>query len=189
MKTTRSQTDKLCGVCSRRRIAAAGQGEFGASSLSRSAVVLLLTMVLCALCARDSTGPADTGEDAQVTSRGTIEVTAKLEEIPEGAIFQRDLYNYATVLRYQIQKVHRGQVAGSTILVAHYNPFKPRAEAADQRVADIGGNLRTFRAGQLHRLALEVPVDDYYMGGIVNKYFGQDTGPIHWAVWTNLASG
>ena len=41
----------------------------------------------------------------------------------------------------------------------------------------IGGNLKTFRAGQVHRLALEVPIDDHFMGGIVNKYFGQETGP------------
>jgi len=36
-------------------------------------------------------------------------------------------------------------------------------------------------------MALEAPIDDYFMGGIVNKYFGQSTEPIYWAVWTNLA--
>jgi hypothetical protein len=77
-------------------------------------------------------------------------------------------------------------VTESAIYVAHYNPFKPRAEAADQRVPGIGGDLRTFRGGQVHRLALEASVEDHYMGGIVDKYFGQHTGPIYWAVWTNL---
>ena len=38
-------------------------------------------------------------------------------------------------------------------------------------------------------MALEGSIDDHYMGGIVNKYFGQDTEPIYWAVWTNLVSG
>ena len=54
---------------------------------------------------------------------------------------------------------------------------------------EIGGDLKTFRAGQVHRMALEGSIDDHYMGGIVNKYFGQDTEPIYWAVWTNLESG
>ena len=45
--------------------------------------------------------------------------------------------------------------------------------------------LRQFRAGQVHRMALELPIDDHYMGGIVNKCFGQETGPLYWAVWTD----
>jgi len=74
------------------------------------------------------------------------------------------------------------------IHVGQYNPFKPRSEAADQRVKDIGGDLKTFRAGQTHHMALEVPIDDHFMGGLVNKYFNQVSGPIYWAVWTNLVS-
>ncbi len=132
----------------------------------------------------DATAPA---ADPQVTTRGSLEVTAQLVEIPEGAIFKRDLYNYATILKYKVLQVHRGSVAGDFIFVGHYNPWKPRSEAADERVKDIGGNLRQFRAGQTHRMALEVPIDDYFMGGIVNKYFGQETGPLYWAVWTNLS--
>jgi hypothetical protein len=149
--------------------------------------ILLLASAFCVSCATDTVGPAATGEDREVATRGSIEVTARLVEIPEGAIFKRDLYNYATVLKYQVLEVHRGKVEGSTIYVGHYNAFKPRSEAADQRVEGIGGNLKTFRAGQVHRMALEVPIDDYYMGGIVNKYFGQEIGPIYWGVWTNLA--
>jgi hypothetical protein len=149
--------------------------------------ILVLATVLCASCNQQAGGPAISGEDPQVTTRGSIEVTAKLVEIPEGAIFKRELYNYATILKYEIVEVHRGKVDGKTIYVGHYNPFKPRSEAADQNVEQIGGNLKTFRAGELHRLALEVPIDDHYMGGIVNKYFGTETGPIYWAVWTNLA--
>ena len=40
----------------------------------------------------------------------------------------------------------------------------------------------------MQRLALEVPIDDYCMVGIVNKYFDQKPSPIYWAVWTNLVS-
>ncbi len=65
-------------------------------------------------------------QNERVSKLGSIEITAQLVEIPEGAIFQRDLYNYATVLKYHIVRVHRGDaVAGSTIYVGHYNPFLP----------------------------------------------------------------
>jgi hypothetical protein len=36
-------------------------------------------------------------------------------------------------------------------------------------------------------MALETPMDDHYMGGIVDKYFGKHEGPEYWAVWTNAA--
>jgi hypothetical protein len=126
--------------------------------------------------------------DAQLSSRGPFEVTARLVEVPEGAIFQRDLYDYAAVLRYEVVVVHRGEIAkGATIYVAHYNPWKSRNEVADKKVKDIGGSLRKLQAGAVHRMALELPIDDHYMGGIVNPYFGKETGPLYWAVWTNPA--
>ena len=71
--------------------------------------------------------PGGPGADSELESRGTIEVTARLVEIPEKAIFERELYNYATVLKYEVTQVHRGKVKGQTIYVAHYNPFKPRS--------------------------------------------------------------
>jgi len=153
-------------------------------STGRNAALLLAALAL-ASCNKSA---PNSGEDPQVTSLGSIEVTARLVEIPEGAIFQRELYDYATILKYEVVTVHRGPVAkGAIIYVGHYNPWKPRAEAGDSRAKGIGGTLREFRAGQLHRLALETPIDDHYMGGIVDKYFGQHTGPAFWAVWTNLA--
>jgi hypothetical protein len=122
-------------------------------------------------------------------SEGSIEVTARLVEIPEGAIFKREGYNYATVLRYQVLEVNRGRVKGETIFVGHYNPFKPRSEAADRYVPDVGGNLKSFRAGQVHRMALEDSMLDKYMGGILNKYYGLEPDPIYWAVRTDLVNG
>lgn len=158
----------------------------------RNALALWLLLTALSLggpgCGKGAGSQGPAIPDKELSSRGSIEVTATLLEIPEGAIFKRDLYNYATVLKYKVLQVHRGKVEGDTLYVGHYNPFKPRSQAADPRVPDIGGNLKTFRAEQTHRMALEVPIDDHYMGGIVNKYFGQMFGPIHWAVWTNLAS-
>ena len=146
--------------------------------------LLALALVL-ASCGKPTRGPNPGAEDPHLATHGTVEVTAKLVEIPDGAIFQRDLYDYATILKYHVVQVHRGQVATNLLFVGHYNPWKPRAEAADKRVKGIGGTLRQFRAGDTHRMALDVPIDDYFMGGIVNKYFGKETGPLYWAVWTN----
>jgi hypothetical protein len=154
------------------------------SRTSRTVVgsLLLAVGLMAAACA--SRVP-----DSELARRGSIEVTARLVEIPEGAIFQRALYNYATVLKYEVLEVHRGKVKGQTIYVGHYNPFKPRSEAADRRVQDVGGNLKSFRAGEVHRMALEESMLDHFTGGILNKYSEEDTDPIYWAVWTDLVSG
>lgn len=152
-------------------------------------VLLVLALAIQAGGCRDDTAKtlSTGGEDTQVRTLGSIEVTARLVEIPQGAIVKRDLYNYASILKYEVLTVHRGKVYVNTIYVGQYNPFKPRSEAADRNVTGIGGTVDTFQAGQIHRMALEVPLDDYFMGGIVNKYFGNETGPLYWAVWTNLA--
>lgn len=143
-------------------------------------LILLLTAVLCTCCARKP----DSGEDPKVTTLGAIEVTARLVEI-RGELIDDPLYDYAHVMKYKVLETHRGKLESDIIYVGHYNPAKGRAEVADARVEQIGGNLRKFRVKNLHRMALEVPIDDYYMGGIINKYFQENTGPIYWALWTN----
>ncbi len=140
----------------------------------------LIVPLLCTSCAKKT----DPGVDAQVTSLGSVEVTAELLEIP-GEVRNDPLYDYAHVVKYKVLTVHRGQVDKDVIYVGQYNPAKPRDAAADARVGQIGGNLRQFRVGDVHRLAMEVPIDDYYMGGIINKYFGQTEDPVYWALWTN----
>lgn len=155
---------------------------------THSAALLPFVVIALIACNKKPGGSAPSGEDPQVRALGTIEVTARLVEIPDGAIFQRDLYDYATILKYEVVSVHRGALArGSTIYVGQYNPWKPRAEAADHRAKGIGGTLRQFRAGQRHRMALGAPMDDHFMGGVVDKYFGKHTGPVYWAWWTNAA--
>ena len=147
---------------------------------------IALTMLLLGLVG--CRGKSNSGEDSQVKSLGTIEVTARLVEVPEGAVFYRELYNYATILKYEVVSVHRGTLQkGAVIYVGHYNPWKSRSEAADKRVTGIGGNLKQFQSKRLHRMALETPMDDHFMGGIVDKYFGKHEGPSYWALWTNQA--
>jgi hypothetical protein len=150
--------------------------------------LLLAAGLMAAACAQRREGAAGPGADPELSKRGSIEVTARLVEIPEGSIFKRDLYDYANVLKYEVLEVHRGRVKGKTIYVGHYNPFKPRSEAADRKVPDVGGNLKAFRADQVHRMALEESMLDHFTGGILNKYSEEDTDPIYWAVWTNLVS-
>src|SRR5262249_26272425 len=138
--------------------------------LAMNVIVSILTLALAG-CGKESAISASRGEDAEVKTLGTVEVTARLTEIPEGAIIQPDLYDDATILKYEVISTHRGRLdKGSIIYVAQYDPWKPRAEAADNRAKNIGGTLRQFRAGQLHRMALEAPLDDFFMGGIVDKY-------------------
>ena len=156
--------------------------------ISLICATIVLHGLICLSCRKEPNPAAAGGQDPNVTSMGHIEVTARLAEIPEGAIFKRELYDYTTVLKYDVLKVHRGQVGAETIYVGHYNPFKPRSQAADKQVPGIGGNLTSFRSGQIHRMAMEAPIDDYFMGGIINKYFGKFDGPIYWAVWTNEVS-
>jgi len=121
--------------------------------------------------------------DPELASSGSAEITAQLVEIP-GEFPANDFYNYAYVFKYRVLEVHRGQLNGGEVFVAHYNPLKPRLAAGDEFSGKIGGNLERFRSGQIHRMALEEPLDTYWMGGIIDKYFSQH-GVRYWAVWTN----
>ncbi len=146
--------------------------------------IVLLSILLLASCA----GKVSDGSGPQVTTLGSYEVTAKLLEI-KGELPDIPLYDYAFIFKYQVQKVHRGKIDSDILYIGHYNPLKPRADVADVRSGDIGGNVKKIRVGDIHRMALEVPIEDYFMGGIVNRYFEDYSGPIYWAVWTNEVTG
>jgi len=121
--------------------------------------------------------------DSEVTTLGTAEVTAELVEIPS-PFPPNDLYNYAYVLKYRLLKTHRGQVPAGQILVAQYNPLKPRERVQDDVSGRVGGHLSAFRAGDVHRMALASPLDQFWMGGIIDEYFNQKATR-YWAIWTN----
>lgn len=147
---------------------------------------ILLAVIMAAFCScRERHG---NGADANVTTRGSVEVTARLVDAPAKALIKRELYDYAGVLKYEVLAVHRGTLKKGTIIcVAHYNPFKPRASAADKRVGEVGGNASFFQTGDCHRMALEPGLEDHYMGGIVDEYFAEPGLPRFWAVWTNMS--
>ena len=122
-----------------------------------------------------------------MTTLGSVEVAAQLVEIP-GKLIDDPLYNHAFIFKYEVVCVYRGQIAEKQIAVAHYNPVRPRTQARDEFNPQIGGKLRSFRAGDIHRMALEVPLDDHYIGPIVDRYHQEEKGPIYWALWTNEGS-
>jgi len=152
-------------------------GRFAGRALA--GLLCLLVMAATPACQKKMPGP-----DENLAKKGSVEVTAELVEI-RGEFANRADYDYAFIMKYKVLQVHRGSVDGDTIYVAHYNPEKPRASVADSRVRDVGGSLKRFKAGDVHRMALETPLDDYYMGGVINRYFEEYKGPIYWAVWTN----
>lgn len=147
---------------------------------ARFPILVLVAALACASCA----GKADSGEDDRVTAMGKYEITARLVEI-RGELPDIPLYDYSFIFKYEIETVHRGELAPGIIYIGHYNPLKPRDGVADVRSGEIGGKLKRFRVGDIHRMALDVPIDDFFMGGIVNRYADEDTGPIYWAMWTN----
>ena len=123
-----------------------------------------------------------------VSTAGRFEVTAKLVELPGDFLPNDGLYNYAFVLKYELLEVHRSEGdVESTFYVAHYNPRKTRARVADEFYSDLGGNLMRFRAGDVHRLALELPWDQHYIGPLVDRYHDLAGKRIYWAIWSNSA--
>src|SRR5947207_329095 len=81
---------------------------------------------------------------------GEISVRAKLVEIPS-ALPPDDLYDYAYVMRYE---VIGGPMDKQSILVAHYKPRVPRAKIKDGAKLHVGGKLRSFTQGDVHKLKL-----------------------------------
>jgi hypothetical protein len=172
----------------------AGDSNEPQGSSAKIRVVVVLFAVVAAiggaivLMSNRPDGPADLGIDEKVTTLGSVEVTGRLIEIRGKFLPNDGLYNYAFVMKYEIVESHRGEVDAKEIFVAHYNPLKPRPQVADEFYPNIGGTLTKFRAGDVHRMALEVPIDDHYIGGIVDRYFDEREGSIYLAVWTNLTN-
>ena len=135
------------------------------------------------------TAPEDTTPDGPIRTAGRFEVTGRLVEMPGKFLANDGLYNYAFVLKYDVLTIHRGgDQVESTIYVAHYNPRKTRDEVADEFYPDLGGNLKRFRAGDIHLLALELPWDEHYIGPLVDRYHQVNGKRIYWAIWSNTAS-
>jgi hypothetical protein len=99
-----------------------------------------------------------------------IEVTAKLVEIPS-KLPPDDLYDYAYVMRYQVQG---GPLDQQFILVAHYKPLQPRSKIKDKMKAQVAGKLRSFKTGDLHKLKLTSDLKSVWKGALVDEYAATD---------------
>lgn len=99
-----------------------------------------------------------------------IEVTAKLVEIPS-KLPPDDLYDYAYVMRYQVQG---GPLDQQFILVAHYKPLQPRSKIKDKMKAYVAGKLRSFRTGDVHKLKLLSDLKSVWKGALVDDYAATD---------------
>jgi hypothetical protein len=134
----------------------------------------------------------ETGVDPQVRTLGKIEVTAKLVERPDH-FPELGAYRYTYVLKYRVLAVERQDPArkyalapGDEIFVGHYKPWMPRAEIkdADWGSEPLGGNLTSFVAGEVHRMALDYELGDLAPSGVLDYCFPRE-GNRFFAVWTN----
>jgi hypothetical protein len=66
-----------------------------------------------------------------------LEVTAKLVEIPS-KMPPDDLYDYAYVMRYQVQG---GPLDKQFLLIAHYKPLQPRSKIKDKMKSQVSGKV------------------------------------------------
>jgi hypothetical protein len=125
---------------------------------TRMRLILPVALVLWAL-------PSEAKEPA-----ATVEVTARLVKIP-GKFPPDELYDYAYVMQYQVQG---GPLDQQNILVAHYKPRRPRAAIDDGMKKHVGGSLRRFDTGALHRMTLTAKVRDVWKGAVVDEFFAAD---------------
>ena len=107
---------------------------------------------------------------AEADNASPLEVTAKLLEIPS-KMPPDDLYDYAYVMRYQVQG---GSLDKQFILVAHYKPLVPRSKIKDKMKAQVGGKLRSFNQGDVHKLKLAPDLKAIWKGALVDEYAATD---------------
>lgn len=125
---------------------------------------LLLALVLTPLLGL-AMGPSRAAADD-----APLVLTAKLVEIP-GKFPPDDLYDYAYVMRYEVLS---GPLKGKSILVAHYKPRQPRSKIKDKMKAHVGGKLRSFVQGDVHKLKLSPDLKKIWSGALVDEFSATD---------------
>jgi hypothetical protein len=109
-------------------------------------------------------------KSARADAAPALEVTAKLVEIPS-KMPPDDLYDYAYVMRYQVQG---GPLDKQFILVAHYKPLVPRSKIKDKMKEQVGGKLRSFNQGDVHKMKLAADLKAIWKGALVDEYAATD---------------
>jgi hypothetical protein len=129
---------------------------------SRFAFILLLPVAALVLCLAARSARSD--------AEGVIGVTAKLVEIPS-KLPPDDLYDYAYVMRYE---VIGGPMDKSSILVAHYKPRQARSKIKDKMKDYVGGKLRSFGVGDIHKMKLDPDLKKIWKGPLVDEFGATD---------------
>lgn len=113
-----------------------------------------------------------------------LDVTATLVEIPS-KLPPDDLYDYAYVMRYQVQG---GDLDKQFLLVAHYKPLLPRSKIKDKMKSQVGGKLRSFKQGDVHKLKLSPDLKQIWKGALVDEYASTDRKSIrYWCLQADPA--
>jgi hypothetical protein len=145
----------------------AKQSRFGRQQFVRAAFAV-------ALCTALPVGAAS----------APLDVTAKLVEIPS-KLPPDDLYDYAYVMRYQVQG---GALDKQFILVAHYKPLLPRSKIKDKMKGQVGGKLRSFNQGDVHKLKLSPDLKEIWKGALLDEYSVTDRKSVrHWCLQADPA--
>ena len=119
---------------------------------------------------------------SRAESNGIVEVTAKLVEIPS-KFPPDDLYDYAYVMRYEVIS---GPLEKSSILVAHYKPVLARSKIKDKMKAHVGGKLRGFVQGDVHKLKLDPDLKAIWKGAVIDEFAATDHKSIrYWCLEAN----
>lgn len=119
------------------------------------------------------------GESTAFAAEETLEVVAKLTEIPS-KFPPDDLYDYAYVMKYE---VIGGPMDKQFILVAHYKPKQPRAKIKAPMKAHVGGKLRSFVQGDKHKLKLQPALKSVFTGAVIDEYAATDRKSVrYWAL-------
>lgn len=129
-------------------------------------------------------GATSVVKSARAEAAPALEVTAKLVEIPS-KMPPDDLYDYAYVMRYQVQG---GTLDKQFILVAHYKPLVPRSKIKDKMKEQVGGKLRSFTQGDVHKLKLTADLKAIWKGALVDEYAATDHKSIrYWCLQVDPA--
>ena len=114
---------------------------------------------------------SQTKEDNKVSD--TLIVRARLVQIP-GTFAPNDLYDYVYVMKYRILKVLKGTFKDKEIHVGHYNPLIPRQKIKDKMDVLVDGDVEKFEKGDVHKLILLTPIEDYWNDAVEDEYFDVD---------------
>jgi hypothetical protein len=140
-----------------------------AARRSRSWMMLMVALSFSSL-AWFAARAADADGAPPATSASPLDLTAKLVEIPT-KFPPDDLYDYVYVMRYQVVG---GALDGQSILVGHYKPRQPRAGIKDQMKKYVAGKVRSFHAGDVHKLRLDPNLKAIWKGALVDEFAATD---------------